>query len=133
MEMAERVRDSGRWARLGSEFGVSEFKRYEEYGGVRLLIFHGRSGGNNEAGWRGKEDGVRPEEGVEPGRDPGVEHMKGENGIWKSARDIIPMVVLSPTSDVVISIRLAQPVTPSSTPPSSSLPCSLHSVPLDYY
>lgn len=33
MEMAERVRDSGRWARLGSEFGVSEFKRYEEYGG----------------------------------------------------------------------------------------------------
>jgi hypothetical protein len=31
--MAERVRDSGRWTRLGSEFGVSEFKRYEKYGG----------------------------------------------------------------------------------------------------
>lgn len=42
--------------------------------------FHGRSGGNNEAGGTGKEDGVRPEEGVEPGREPGVEHMKGENG-----------------------------------------------------
>ena len=27
----------------------------------------------------GKEDGVRPEEGVEPGREPGVERMKGEN------------------------------------------------------
>jgi hypothetical protein len=70
--------------------------------GVRLLMgnkFHGRSGGNNEAGGTGKEDGVRPEEGVEPGREPGVgpvEHMKGENGIWKSARDIIPMLVLYP-------------------------------------
>jgi hypothetical protein len=73
--------------------------------GVRLIMgnkFHGRSGGNNEAGWTGKEDGVRPEEGVEPGREPGVECMKGENGIWKSARDIILMLVLSPTSDVVI-------------------------------
>lgn len=119
--------------------GLVSLKRYEKYGGVRLVMgnkFHGRSGGNNEAGWRGKEDGVRPEEGVEPGREPGVERMKGENGIWKSARDIIPMVVLVPTSDVVISIRLAQPVTPSSTPPSSlasSLPHPVPSQPLDYY
>ena len=64
--------------------------------GVMDNQFHGRSGGNNEAGGTGKEDGVRPEEGVEPGREPGVEHMKGENGFWKSARDIIPMVVLYP-------------------------------------
>lgn len=33
MGMAERVRERGRWARLGSEFGVSEFKGYEKYGG----------------------------------------------------------------------------------------------------
>jgi hypothetical protein len=64
--------------------------------GVMDNQFHGRSGGNNEAGGTGKEDGVRPEEGVEPGREPGVEHMKGENRFWKSARDIIPMVVLLP-------------------------------------
>ncbi len=32
-EMAEKERDSGRWARLGSEFGVGEFKGYEKYGG----------------------------------------------------------------------------------------------------
>jgi hypothetical protein len=31
----------------------------------------------------------------------GVERMKGENGIWKSARDIILMASV-PTSDVVI-------------------------------
>ena len=32
---------------------------------------------------------------MEPGREPGVEHMKGDYGIWKSARDIILMVLLS--------------------------------------
>jgi len=79
--------------------------------------FHGRSGGDNEAGRGEGKDGVRPEEGVEPGRDPVVERMKGENGIWKSARDIILIV---PTSDVVI--RLAQADTPSSTPASSLYP-----------
>jgi hypothetical protein len=46
-----------------------------------LTGFHGRSGGGNEAGRAGKEDRERPEEGVEPGRDPEVERMKGENGI----------------------------------------------------
>lgn len=64
-------------------------------------IFHGRSGGNNEVG-RGMGDtldGVRPGEGVEPGRDTAVERVKrGEIIFWKSARDII----LVPTSDVVI-------------------------------
>jgi hypothetical protein len=78
--------------------------------------FDGRSGGNNEAGGTGREDGVRPEEGVEPGREPGVEHMKGENGFWKSARDIILMLVFP----YVRRRHLTGPtVTPSSTPPSS--------------
>jgi hypothetical protein len=80
-------------------------------------------------GKRGKEAGVRPGEGVEPGREPAVERMKGEKWNWKSARDIILMATPS-TSDVVI--RLAHPVTPSSTPP-LLLPILLPILPLDYY
>lgn len=105
-------------------------KGYEKYGGEidngKQILWKVRRG------QRGKEDGVRPEEGVEPGREPGVEHMKGENGIWKSARDII-LMVCSPTSDVVI--LLAQPVTPSSTRPLllSTLPYPVPSQTLDYY
>lgn len=51
-----------------------------------------RGGGDGETGWSAAG------EGVEPGRDPEVERVKGEIVIWKSARDII----LVPTSDVVI-------------------------------
>lgn len=56
----------------------------------------GQAGTTRREGHRETEDGVRPEEGVEPGRGPGVERMKGENRFLKSARDIIPMLVLDP-------------------------------------
>ena len=57
--MAER--DSAVRPRLGIEGG--ELRGYEKYGGVEIAnetVFHGRSGGNNEAEGMGRLDGVRP-------------------------------------------------------------------------
>ena len=54
-----RKRDSGRWARLGSEFGVRELKRYEKYGGVGFLMLtdsmEGQAGTTRRGGARKEE------------------------------------------------------------------------------
>ena len=57
-----RNRDSGRWARLGSEFGVRELKRYEKYGGARLLMLTDSMEGQAGATRRGGQ-GKRTESG----------------------------------------------------------------------
>lgn len=51
-EMAEKPEIAGDGLASALEFGVSEMKRYEKYGGEisNANGFHGRSGGDNEAG-----------------------------------------------------------------------------------
>ncbi len=74
-------------------------------------------------GKRGKEAGVRPGEGVEPGREPAVERMKGEKRNWKSARDIILMLLpLRQTSSLDWPIRSLRHRPRPSSSLSSSLP-----------
>ncbi len=120
--MAEKERDSGRWARLGSEFGVSEFKGYEKYG-ARTNSMEGQAGKTRERGWSaaGGRSGARPGTG-------GGAHERGKEEL--EVRQGYNTNATPSTSDVVI--RLAHPVTPSSTPP-LLLPILLPALPRDYY